>query len=193
MGDSELKPLKQLNQPNRADGLNIVRGDLALSDSEDESDNDVRIMANHLARHLLEPSTRSIEVNTDSVRVHTADKDEPLIILCPDELIEFSDGLTIASFDKSLRIFAETLNSKIVMAKSNLETPPDPTTQIGLLKVQLKANQTKLPHTDQENEQLIEICSTKPTRPLMFVPEAKMNLIREKILNMPGCSKSKDL
>ena len=84
-------------------------------------------MANHLERHLLEPSTRSIEVNTDSIRVHTAEKatnPEPLIILSPDELIEFSDGLTITLFDKSLRIFVHTLNTNIVMSKPNLETPP---------------------------------------------------------------------
>ena len=42
MGDSETNPLKYLNQPNRvAAGLNIVRCDLALCDTEEDSDNDI--------------------------------------------------------------------------------------------------------------------------------------------------------
>ena len=189
IGDSEMQPLKQQYHFNRvADNLNIVRGDLALSNSEDDSDTNVRIMA-HLERQLLQPPTRSIEVNTDSVRVHTADEavnTELLIILSPDILTEFSDGLTIVSFNESLRIFVETLNSSIVMSKPS---------QIGLLKTQLtssKANQSKLPNSDPENEQLIQIYSRKPTRLSMFVPEAKRKLIKAQILIMPSCSKIKD-
>ena len=120
---------------------------------------------------------------------------EPLIILSPGELIEFQDGLTIASFSNSLKIFVETLNSTIVMSKPNLETPPEPTTQIGLLKVQptgTKANQTKLPYTDRENDQLIQRCSRKPTRVSMFVPESKIKLLKAKLLHMPCCSKDQD-
>ena len=80
-----------------------------------------------------------METNTNSVRIHTCDKatnTEPLIVISPDELIKFQDGLTIATFNESLKIFVETLNSKIVMSKPNLESPPEPTSQIGLLKVQ---------------------------------------------------------
>ena len=85
--------------------------------------------------------TRSIEVNTDQSRIHTVDKGtktEPLIILTPDELVTFSDGITIASFTNNIRIFVDTVNSTIVMLRPN--TPPEPETQIGLLKIQPSAS-----------------------------------------------------
>ena len=170
--DSKMLPLQQFNKPNRVeDGLNVIRGDLTLSDSDEDNDQVLNIMANHLNAKLLLAPTRSIETNTDLVRVFTADKatsTEHLIILSPDKLISFKDGLTIASFGDSLKIFVETLNSTIVMSKPNLETPPEPTTQIGLLKVQptgTKANQTTLPHSESKNVQLIEMCSRNPQDP----------------------------
>ena len=131
-----MQPFSQLNQPNRQmDELDVVRGDLYISDSEYEPDSDLNIMAHHLNTLLLNQNTRNVETNTDSSIVHTCDKStntEPLIVLSPDKLIEFKDGLTIASFNNSLKIFVET----IVMRKPNLESPLEPTTQIGLLKVQ---------------------------------------------------------
>ena len=128
----------------------MVRGDLEVSDSDDESDPVVNIMAQHLNSQLLGHHIRNVET-TDSVRIHTCDQatnTEPLIVISPDELIKFQDGLTIATFNESLKIFVETLNSKIVMSKPNLESPPEPTSQIGLLKVQptsSKANQFPVP------------------------------------------------
>ena len=117
--EPKMLPFTELNQPNRQmDELDIVRGDLALSDSEHESHSDLNIMAHLLNTLLLNQNTRNVETNTDSSRVHTFDKStntEPLIVLSPDKLIEFKDGLTIASFNNSLKIFAETLNSTIVM------------------------------------------------------------------------------
>ena len=112
------QPFSQLNQPNRRqEGLDVVRGDLEINDSEDESDPVINIMTQHLNSQLLGHHTRNVETNTDSIRVHTCDKatnTEPLIVLSPDELIKFQDGLTIATFNESLKIFVETLNSKIV-------------------------------------------------------------------------------
>ena len=91
-------PFTQLNQPNRQmDELDVVRGDLALSDSEHETDSDLNIMAHHLNTLLLNQNTRNVETNTDSSRVHTSDKStntEPLIVLSPDELIEFKERWT---------------------------------------------------------------------------------------------------
>ena len=245
------QPFSHLNQPNRQqDSLDVVRGDLEISDSEDESDPVIDIMTQHLNSQLLGHHTRNMETNTDSVRVHTCDKatnTEPLIVISPDELIKFQDGLTIATFKESLKIFVETLNSKIVMSKPNLECPPEPTLQIGLLKVQptsSKANQFPVPrmktvipdrteiilsdsdsddqeqpttsaanhhqmsprdkpsaHTDEivlsdsdsdsENQELIKMCSRKPTRPTMFVPKDKRDELKAKILDFPSCSRTK--
>ena len=229
----------------------MVRGDLAIRDPESEPDTSINVMVQHLNRQLLGQHTRNVETNTDSVRVHTEDKatnTEPLIVLSPDELIKFQDGLTIASVNDSLKIFIETLNSNIVMTKPNLETPPDPTSQIGLLNVQptsSKANQFPVPpikrefldssdiiisepsiddneqpttsttnpiqpspvkrsspptdeivisdsDSDSENQELIYMCSRKPTRPVMFVPKFKRVALKAKLLDLPSCSKSKD-
>ena len=208
--EPKMLPFTQLNEPNRQmDELDVVRGDLALSDSEHEPDSDLNIMAHHL--NTLLQNTKNVETNTDSSRVHTCDKrtnTKPLIVLSPDELIEFKDGLTIVSFNISLKILLETLNSTIVMSKPNLESPPEPTTQIGLLKVQptsSKANQTKLAPTerknqewardglsdsDSENQEFIRMCSRKPTSPTMFVPQSKRDALKAKLLDMPCCSKS---
>ena len=83
-------------------------------------------MAQHLNSQLLGHHMRNVETNIDSVRIHTCDKasnTEPLIVISPDELIKFQDGLTIATFNESLKIFVETLNSKIVMSKPNFGEP----------------------------------------------------------------------
>ena len=248
--ESKNQPFSQLNQPNRRqEGLDKVRGDLEISDSDDEPDPALNIMAQHLNSQLLGQYTRNVETNTDSIRVHTCEKatnTEPLIILSPDELIKFQDGLTIASFNESLKIFVETLNSRIVMSKPNLECPPEPTSQIGLLKVQptsSKANQFPVPRmetaipdsaeiilsdsdsddreqpstsavnilqkfpkenshvdkheivlsdsdSDRENQELIKMCSRKPTRPSMFVPKDKRRELKAQILHLPSCSKN---
>ena len=97
----------------------MVRGDLEVSDSDDESDPVLNTMAQHLNSQLLGHHMRNVESNTDSVRIHTYDKatnTEPFIVISPDELIKFQDGLSIAAFNESLKIFVETLNSKIVMS-----------------------------------------------------------------------------
>ena len=51
-------------------------------------------MASHLEKMHIGKQLRSIEMNTESSRVHTEDKStqtEPLIILTPDEITEFRD------------------------------------------------------------------------------------------------------
>ena len=100
----------------------------------------LRLWLNTLKKMICTKPTRSIEVNTDQSRIHTVDKGtqtEPLIILTPDELVSFSDGITIASFTNNIRIFVDTVNSTIVMSRPNLSTSPEPETQIGLLKFSL--------------------------------------------------------
>ena len=153
---------------------------------------------------------KQIQIPAEFIPCDKSTNTEPLIVLSPDKLIEFKGGLTIASFNSSLKIFVETLNSTIVMSKPNLESPPEPTTQIGLLKVQptsSKANQTKpaptrrkyqerapenLSDSDSENQELIRMCSRKPTRPTMFVPQSKRDELKAKLLDMPCCSKSRN-
>ena len=108
-----------------------------------DSDPHIKIMAEHIEKMICTKPTRSIEVNTDQSRIHTVDKGtqtEPLIILTPDELVSFSDGITIASFTNNIRISVDTVNSTIVMSRPNLSTPPEPETQIGLLKIQPSAS-----------------------------------------------------
>ena len=159
LNDDKNVPFAQLNHPNKNDGLDEVRGDLAISsDSDNDSDPEINIMAHHLERQLIGHSTRNVQTNTESVRVHTCEKatnTEPLIVLSPDELLHFQDGLTIASFTESVKIFIDTINSNIVMSKPRLETPPDPSTQIGLLSVQptsSKGNQFPVPPLKSEYE-----------------------------------------
>ena len=129
--------------------------DLALSSESETSITDC-IMANHLNKLLTDKPTRSIGVNTDSSRVHTEDKStqtDPLIILTPDEIVEFRDGLTIASFTNNIRVFVDTINSQILMSRPNLSTPPEPSTQVGLLRIQPSASkgiQTRLPNNKPE-------------------------------------------
>ena len=120
--------------------------DLVLSsNSECSTDNDphIKIMAEHIEKIICTKSTRSIEVNTDQSRIHTVDKrtqTELLIILTPDELVTFSDGIISASFTNNIRIFVDTVNSTIVMSRLNLSTPPKPEIQIRLLKIQPSAS-----------------------------------------------------
>ena len=208
-------------------------------------------MTQHLNSQLLGYHTRNVETNTDSIRVHTCDKatnTEPLIVLSPHEMIKFQNGLTIAAFNESLKIFVETLNSDIVMSKPNLECSPEPTSQIGLLTVQptsSEANQFPVPRmktvipdsteiilsesdsddqeqpttsaanhrqmsprekpsavteeivlsdsdSDRENQELIRMCSRKPTHPTMFVRKAKRDELKARILDFPRCSKTKN-
>ena len=128
--------------PTPVSHTDTVSQDLVLrSDSECSMDSDphIKIMAEHIEKMICTKPTRSIEVNTDQSRIHTVDKGtqtEPLIILTRDELVSFSDGITIASFTNNIRIFVDTINSTIVMSRPNLSTRPEPETQIGLLKIQ---------------------------------------------------------
>ena len=107
-GEPKNQPFSHLNQPNRQqDSLDVVRGDLEISDSEDESDPVIDIMTQHLNSQLLGHHTRNVETNTDSVRVHTCDKatnTEPLIVISPDELIKFQDGLTTVNFQNNAQV-----------------------------------------------------------------------------------------
>ena len=73
----------------------------------------------------------------------------------PDEVISFSDGISIATFQKNLQIFVDTLRSEIVIAKPILSSPPEPSSQIGPLQIQSssnKGNETRLPHSEAENQ-----------------------------------------
>ena len=158
LNDDKNMPFAQLNQPNKvSDGLDEVRGDLAISsDSDNDNDPEINIMVHHLERQLIGHLTRNVQTNTEPVTVHTCDKatnTEPLIVLTPNELLNFQDALTIASFTESARMFIDTINSNIVMSKHRLETPPEPSTQIGLLRVQptsSKGNQYPVPPLKSE-------------------------------------------
>ena len=119
--------------------------DLTLSDSENEDEslkNIARVENDLLCTRM------SRETNTQISCLEMVDKatnTEPLIILTPDEVVAFQDGLTVASFKESLNIFIETLNSDIIYCKPRLSRPATPTTQIGLLNCQAgysRGNQT---------------------------------------------------
>ena len=134
-------------------------------------------MSSHLNAILTKPKLKTIATNTDSSYLETAHKStqtEHLIALSPDEIIIFKDRLSIASCNKNLQIFVDTLNSKIVMSKPVLSTLPEPSTQIRLLNIQpssTKGRQTKQPNREAENDQLIQMCSRKSTSPSLIVPQ----------------------
>ena len=163
--------------------------DLALSSSDSDTSITENIMASHLNKLLTEKHTRSIEVNTDSSRIHSEDKatqTEPLIILTPDEISQFRDGLTIATFTNNIQIFVDTLNSQIIMSRPNLCTPPEPTTQVGLLRIQPSATKGSQTKTSPENTEESPTCQRKPTRPSLVVPKCRRDLL--KIPQKPGTS-----
>ena len=157
-----------------------------------DNDPHIKIMAEHIEKMICTKPTRSIEVNTDQSRIRTVYKGnqtEPLIILTPDELVTFSDGITIASFTNNRRIFVDTVNSTIVMSRPNLSTPPKPETRIGLLKIQPSASkgiQTK-PSISTKNDQLEDMCARKPTRPSLVIPKCKRDslIVPESLKNNP--------
>ena len=123
-----------------------VHMDLTLSDSENEDEPLTKTIVK--VENDLLCIRMSRETNTQISCLEMVDKatnTEPLIILSPDEVVAFQDGLTIASFKESLNIFIETLNSDIIYCKPRLSRPSTPTTQIGLLNCQAgysRGNQT---------------------------------------------------
>ena len=65
------------------------------------------------------------------------------------------------------------------MSRPNLSTPPEPETQIGLLKIQPSASkgiQTK-PSVSTKNDQLEDMCARKPTRPSLVIPKCKRDTL----------------
>ena len=144
--------------PRTSTDVTMIASDLALSESETSiTEIEVEVMSNHLNSLITKNQIRSMSTNTDSSSLSTCEKatqTEPLIVLTPGEINTFKDGLTIASFQKALQIFVDTVGSDIVMTRPNLSTPKEPTSQIGLLKIQpstSKANQTRFPLSDEEN------------------------------------------
>ena len=92
--------------------------DLTLSDSENEDESLTRNIAK--VENDLLCTRMSRETNTQISCLEMVDEatnTEPLIILTPDEVVAFRDGLTIASFKESMNIFIETLNSDIMYCK----------------------------------------------------------------------------
>ena len=56
-------PLQQLNKPNRVeDELDVVRGDVTLSDSDEDNDRELNIMDNHLNAQILSAPTRVLRL-----------------------------------------------------------------------------------------------------------------------------------
>ena len=83
------------------------------------------------------------------------------------------------------------MGSDIVMTKPNLSTPKEPTSQIGLLKIQpsaSKANQTRFPYYEDENQQMISMCAKKPTRPSLMIPQKIRAQLKVPKLDQPGTS-----
>ena len=165
--------------PRTSTDVTMIASDLALSESETSiTEIEVEVMSNHLNSLITKNQIRSMSTNTDSSSLSTCEKatqTEPLIVLTPDEIITFKDGLTIASFQKALQIFVDTVGSDIVMTRPNMSTPKEPTSQIGLLKIQpsaCKANQTRFPLSDEENQEFISMCARKPTRPSLIIPQS---------------------
>ena len=186
LNNSDEKSMDRIQKPSTSkdNGTIDLTRDLALS-SDSETSISESIMANHIEKQLFCNQTRSIEVNTEQSRVHSKDKStqtEPLIILTPDEITQFRDGLTIATFTNNIQVFVDTLNSQILMSRPNLSTPPEPSTQVGLLKIQSSASrsvQTK--HTDSQSQDEFPMCQRIPTRPSLVVPEW-----RKAKLRLPG-------
>ena len=102
------------NAPSNA--ITDVMQDLTVSDSEDE---EVAAMASKIESKLI-GNTVSRQTNTDISNISTCDKStntEPLIVITPDEILELGEKLSLLTFDKSLKIFVDTLNSDIVFCK----------------------------------------------------------------------------
>ena len=127
------------NAPSNA--ITDVIQDLTVSDSEDE---EVAAMASKIESKLI-GNTVSRQTNTDISNISTCDKStntEPLIVITPDEILELGQKLSLLTFDKSLKIFVDTLNSDIVFCKPDLARKASPTTQISLLTAQPTVNRS---------------------------------------------------
>ena len=181
--------------PSTSTDVTMIASDLALSDSETSiTEIEVGVMSDHLTSLITKNQIRSVSTNTEVSSLSTCDKatqTEPLIVHNPDEVISFKDGLTIATFQKALQIFVDTVGSDIVMTKLSLSTPKEPTSQIGLLKIQpsaSKANQTRFPYSEDENQEMISMCARKPTRPSLIIPQKIRAQLKVPKINQPGTS-----
>ena len=94
--------------PSTSTDTAMIASDLALSESETSiTDTEIGSMDQHLNSILTKNQIRSVSTNTKSSSLSTCDKStqtEPLIVLSSDEVTCFKDGLTIVTFQKSLRL-----------------------------------------------------------------------------------------
>ena len=77
------------------------------------------------------------------------------------------------------------------MTKTNLSTPKESTCQIGLLKIQSsasKANQTRFPYSEDENQEMISMCARKPTSPSLLIPQMIRAHLKVPEIDQPGAS-----
>ena len=125
--------------PSTSTDTAMLASDLALSDSNTSIDTVSGVMGQHLESTLTNKPVRGVCTKTDSSCLTTCEKStqtDPLIVFESDEAISFKDGLTVANYQKAVQIFIDTVGSEIMMTKPNLSIPAEPTSQIGLLKIQ---------------------------------------------------------
>ena len=140
-----LRDLSNAVTPPKAN-LNTVIEDLTLSDSKEE---DTTPMGKEVENQIL-TSSISRQTNTEISCLKMVDKatnTEPLIVISPDDILELGEKLSLLTFDKSLKIFVDTINSNYIYCKPRLSRSSTPTTQIGLLNAQpsaCKGSQTKI-------------------------------------------------
>ena len=106
----------------------------------------------------------SRETNTVISSISTVDKStniEPLIILSPNEVLEFEDGLTLLSYDENIRIFVDTVSSDIVYCKPKMSKPGYPTTQPNQTrKPAMAAKEAMDSYSTTANESSSSSCAT---------------------------------
>ena len=92
-------------------------------------------------------------------------------------------------------------STEIVLSDSNSDTEEKPTTSTANhFQISPKERTTAVTDeivlsdsdSDSENQELIRMCSRKPTRPTMLVPKAKRDELKAMILDFPSCSNTKN-
>ena len=99
--------------------------------SKQETSITEQMMSKHLELSITYHSSRCFECNTDRSRVHSEDwTTQTKPIMTPDEVP--------TTFSNNIQVILETLNSLTVMSRPVLTTPPEPTSQVGLLKSEIR-------------------------------------------------------
>ena len=96
---------------------------------------------------------------------------------------------------------SEFKNPEVIDSVSDCDSSEKPSTSATTTDKSPKLNSTRPPveiiisdtdsdsDSDSESQEYINMCSRKPTRPVMFVPKNTREALKAKLMDIPSCSK----